>query len=47
LVESTTLETEPLLAEGVTERINREVVEALAAGEPEWLRVRRFAAWEV
>jgi Fe-S cluster assembly protein SufD len=32
--------------EGVTERINRAAVEALAVGEPKWLRERRLAAWE-
>jgi Fe-S cluster assembly protein SufD len=47
LAEVTTMERELPLTEGVTERINREVVEALAVGEPEWLSQRRFAAWEV
>ncbi len=39
--------TTPGLAEGVTEQINREAVEALAAEEPGWLRERRLEAWSV
>jgi len=31
--------------EGVTDRINRAAVEALAASEPAWLRERRLEAW--
>jgi len=31
--------------EGVTDRINRAAVEALAASEPVWLRERRLEAW--
>src|SRR5690606_11540595 len=34
-------------AEGVTAALNREAAERLAAGEPQWLRERRLAAWEV
>ena len=34
-------------AEGVTAAFNREAAERLAAGEPQWLRERRLAAWEV
>lgn len=34
-------------AEGVTEEINRQAVEALSAEEPAWLRERRLHAWAV
>jgi Fe-S cluster assembly protein SufD len=34
-------------AEGVTDRIHRAAVEALSEGEPQWLRERRLAAWDV
>ncbi len=35
------------LVEGVTEALNRAAVEEVAAVEPEWLRTRRAAAWDV
>ncbi len=35
------------LMEGVTDHINREVVESLAADEPQWLRDRRLEAWSL
>ena len=41
----TTVQDRP--AEGVTEAINRDAVEALAASEPGWLRDRRLHAWAV
>jgi Fe-S cluster assembly protein SufD len=34
-------------AEGVTDAFNRDAVERLAAGEPDWLRARRLHAWDV
>ncbi len=34
-------------AEGVTEHLNREAVERIAATEPDWLGERRRQAWEV
>ena len=37
----------PVLGDGVTDRIHRAAVEALAEGEPQWLRERRLAAWDV
>ena len=43
----TKVESLPLEAEGVTEQINLEAVEALGAGEPRWLRERRLQAWSV
>ena len=33
--------------EGVTDALNRQAVERLAEGEPDWLRERRLHAWEV
>ncbi len=36
-----------IAAPGVTEAINREAVEAIAAREPEWLRERRLHSWSV
>jgi Fe-S cluster assembly protein SufD len=36
----------PGMMEGVTDALNRKAVEALAAGEPEWLGQRRLAAWD-
>jgi Fe-S cluster assembly protein SufD len=45
---SSTVDTAPIHpAEGVTEQINREAVEALSADEPTWLRERRLDAWAV
>ncbi len=35
------------LVEGVTDALNREAVEALAAGEPDWLAARRREAWSL
>ncbi len=35
------------LMEGVTDHINREAVESLAADEPQWLRDRRLEAWSL
>ncbi len=35
------------LMEGVTDELSREAVDAVSAGEPEWLRERRAHAWEV
>ncbi len=35
------------LVEGVTDALNREAVEAQAAGEPDWLAARRREAWSV
>ena len=35
------------IMEGVTDALNREAVEALAADEPEWLAQRRLDAWAV
>ncbi|MEX2532276.1 MAG: Fe-S cluster assembly protein SufD [Gemmatimonadota bacterium] len=34
------------MMEGVTEHLNRQTVEALAADEPKWLAERRLAAWD-
>lgn len=47
MAEAMAVEKELPRAEGVTDQIHREVVEALAAGEPGWLRERRLEAWEV
>ena len=33
-------------AEGVTEKINRGLVDSIVSRDPEWLRERRIAAWE-
>ncbi|MEJ2538551.1 MAG: Fe-S cluster assembly protein SufD [Gemmatimonadota bacterium] len=44
---TTTTITAPSGAEGVTEAINVEAVQARSLGEPEWLTERRRHAWEV
>jgi Fe-S cluster assembly protein SufD len=42
-----TTTTLPGLMEGVSERLNADAVERLAAGEPEWLARRRREAWSL